>query len=150
MRENFSVQGTIPQWLRISQEAFRNIGASEIVQDPKYARIAARMPDGSRVILNMRRRDNGRLLLEFDATGSDLIGTFKSAAAAVYRQSLKTAKSSAPNARTPAQQAARDRHLAQQTKLEAQEALAARARQEEEIERTRQEEVARLNGHAQQ
>lgn len=85
MRENFSVKGSLHQWLKISIEALKHIGASRITQDPKYARLMADFPDGTYLLLNMRRKENNRILLEFDASSSNLIGRYKSAAAKIYR-----------------------------------------------------------------
>ncbi|MGI6109737.1 MAG: hypothetical protein ACOYB8_07855 [Eubacteriaceae bacterium] len=138
MRENFSVQGNIKQWMQISKAAFRDIGATSIVQDPRYARISAKLQDGRHIILNIRRKGDDRLLMEFDASDSELIGTFKSAAASLYRQAARAARTASSSAKEAAVQAARDRKLAQETALAAQQALAARARAEQAQEAARQ------------
>lgn len=93
MRENFSVKGSLHQWLKISIEALKHIGASRITQDPRYARLMADFPDGTYLLLNMRRKENGRILLEFDASSSELIGRYKSAAAKIYRASENAERS---------------------------------------------------------
>ncbi len=107
MRENFSVKGNINQWLKISIEALKQTGALKITQDPKYARLMGDFPNGAYLLLNMRRKENNRLLLEFDASDQQVIDDFKSCAARIFKERLQ------------AEQLMRDRRIVQDSEKRA-------------------------------
>ncbi len=101
MRENVSTKGTIGEWMKIIRTAFANMGLIDIMKDPVYARVQARTAKGQTILVNLRRKDDTHVLLEFEASSPSLVNEFKSEAAYIVRNNQVTPVS------TPKQNAAR-------------------------------------------
>lgn len=89
MRENLSAPGTVSDWLNISKKAFQNLDYHDITQDPKYARLSARYGYDEYILVNIRNKDENRVLLEFDVSSPKMIQQFKTASAQIVRQQQK-------------------------------------------------------------
>lgn len=86
MRENLSAPGTVSEWVKISKQALENLNYHNIVQDPLYARLSARYGYDDYIIVNIRNKEDNRVLLEFDVSSPKMIQQFKTASAQIIRQ----------------------------------------------------------------
>lgn len=89
MRENLSAPGSVAQWLRITREAYTRLNYHNITQDPKYARVSAQYGYDDYILINIRNKEPGRVLLEFEVSDPKLVNQFKKAAAAIIRENQR-------------------------------------------------------------